>query len=75
MIRLEMIKLQYDINREAAVSVLPFGQIDQYRYLTSEEILLSDRSRIIDKAQFTYFRLGKAFEKQIKKLKIKEKNI
>ena len=50
MIRLEMIKLEYDINREAAVSVLPFGQIDQYRYLTSEEILPSDRSRIIDKA-------------------------
>ena len=50
MIRLEMIKLQHDINREAAVSVLPFGQIDQYWYLTSEEILPSDQSRIIDKA-------------------------
>ena len=33
-------KLQYDINREAAkISALSSGKIDQYEYLTGEEIL------------------------------------
>ena len=33
-------KLQYDINREAAkIPTLSSGQIDQYEYLTGEEIL------------------------------------
>ena len=33
-------KLQYDINREAAkISTLSSGKIDQYEYLTGEEIL------------------------------------
>ena len=60
-------KLQYDINREAAkISVLSSGKIDKYEYLTGEEILPSDQSRIIEQAKFTYFPLGKAFEKQIK---------
>ena len=57
-------KLQYDINREAAkISVLSSGKIDIYEYLTGEEILPSDQSRIIEKAKFTYSPLGKAFEK------------
>ena len=42
-------KLQYSINREAAkVSALSSGKIDKYEYLTSEEILPFDQSRIID---------------------------
>ena len=42
-------KLQYRINREAAkVSALSSGKIDKYEYLTSEEILPFDQSRIID---------------------------
>ena len=42
-------KLQYNINREAAkVSTLPSGKIDRYKYLTGEEILPSDQSRIIE---------------------------
>ena len=34
-------KLQYNINREAAkISALLSGKIDEYKYLTGEEILL-----------------------------------
>ena len=41
-------KLRYDINREAAkMSGLFSGKIDKYEYLTGEEILPSDQSRII----------------------------
>ena len=59
-------KIQYDINREAAkISELSSGKIDKFEYLTGEEILPSDQSRIITQAKFTYFPLGKAFEKQI----------
>ena len=68
-------KVQYNINREAAkVSTLSSGKIDKYEFLTSEEILSSDQSRIIEQAKFTYSPIGKAFEKQIKQLNIKEKN-
>ena len=60
-------KLKYDINREAAkISALSSGKIDKYEYLTGEEILPSDQSRIIRQAKFTYSPLAKAFEKQIK---------
>ena len=38
------------------------------------EILPFDQSRIIEQAKFTYSPLGKDFEKQTKRLKIKEKN-
>ena len=39
MIRLEMKKLQYDIEREAGkVSALSSDKIDKYEYLTSEEM-------------------------------------
>ena len=63
-------KLQYDINRQAAkISALSSDQIDKYEYLTGEEILRSDQSRIIDQARFTYSPLGKVFEKQIKAIK------
>ena len=41
-------KLQFDINRETAkIPVLSSGKIDKYQYLTSEEILPSDQSRIM----------------------------
>ena len=60
-------KLQYDTNREAAkISALSSGKIGKYEYLTGEEVLLSDQSRIIEQTKFTYSPLGKAFEKQIK---------
>ena len=57
-------KLQYNINRETAkISTLSSGKIDKYKYLTDEEILPSDQSRIIEQAKFTYSPLAKAFEK------------
>ena len=53
-------KLQHDINREAAkISALSSGKIDEYEYLTGEEILPSDQSRVIEQAKFTYFPLVK----------------
>ena len=59
-------KVQYDINREAAkISALSSDKIRKYEYLTGENILLSNQQQIIEQARFTYFLLGKAFEKQI----------
>ena len=60
-------KLQYDINREVAkISALSSGKIDNYEYLTGEEILPSNQQQIIQQAKFNYSPLGKAIEKQIK---------
>ena len=40
-------KLRCDIDREAAkITALSSEKIDKYEYLTGEEILLSDQSRI-----------------------------
>ena len=67
MIRLEIKKLRYDISREAAkISFLSSGKIYKYEYLTCEDILPSNQQQRIEQAKFTYFLLGKAFEKQIK---------
>ena len=67
MIRLEIKKLQYDINREAAkISALSSGEICKYEYLTGENILPSNQQQIIEQAKFTYSPLGKSFEKQMK---------
>ena len=68
-------KLQYNINRKAAkISALSSGEIRKYEYLTGEDILPSNQQQIIEQAKFTYSPLGKAFDKQIKQLRIKEKN-
>ena len=46
-------KLQYDFNRETAIiSALSSEKIDKYEYLTGEEILPSDPSRIIEQAKY-----------------------
>ena len=50
----------------AKISALSSWKIDKYEYLTGEETLTSNQSRIIEPAKFTYSTLGKAFEKQIK---------
>ena len=66
-------KLQYDINSEAAkISTLPSGEIDNYEYLTGEDILSSNQQEIIEQAKFTYSPLGKAFENQTKTNKDQE---
>ena len=45
-------ELQYDINRETGKrSALSSGYIDKYEYLTGEEILPSDQSRLIEQAK------------------------
>ena len=57
--------MQYDINRDAAkISALSSCKINKHEFLTDEEILPSDQSRIIEQEKFTYFPLGKAFEKK-----------
>ena len=62
--------LQYDVNREAAkITNLSSGKIDNYECLTGEEILPSNQRQIIGQAKFTYYPLGKAFEKQRKTIK------
>ena len=44
--------LKYDDNREAEkISALTAGKIDKYEYLTGEEILPSDQSRIIEQTK------------------------
>ena len=59
--------LQYDINREAAkISDLSSNKFNKYEYLAGKEILTSNQEQMIQQAKFTYFPLGKAFEKQIK---------
>ena len=66
-------KLQYSINKETAkISALSSGKIDKYEYLTGEEILPSDESRIIKQGKFSYS-YSHLRNKQ-KKIKIMEKN-
>ena len=60
-----ILKLQYDINREAPkISASLSGKIDKYEYLAGEQILPSDKSRIIQQAKFTNSPPDKAFEKK-----------
>ena len=60
-------KIQYDINREVAkVSTSLSAKIDTREYLTDEEMLPSNQEQVIEQAKFTYYPLGKAFEKQTK---------
>ena len=66
-------KIQCNITR-GVISPLYSGRIDKYDYVTGEEILPSDQSRIIEQANFTCSLFAKAFEKEIKQLKNKEKN-
>ena len=42
------------------------GTIDKYEYLTSEEILASDYTIIIEQAKFIYSPLRKTFKKETK---------
>ena len=67
-------KLYYDINREAAQILALPANIYMDQFLTGEEILLPDQRRVIKQSMFAHSSLNKAFGKQIKRLKIKEKN-
>ena len=69
------IKLQYDINREAAkISTFLSDKIHKYEYLAGEEILPFDQKQMIEQAKFFFIFLGKHFEKQAKTIKDQEKN-
>ena len=58
-------KLQYHINREATkISAFLSSKTDKYEYLIGKEIIPSDQNQMIEQTKFTYFSLGKAFEKQ-----------
>ena len=45
---------------------MSIGKIDQYNYLTGEEVLPSRQRQIMQQAKFIYSAFGKEFEKQIK---------
>ena len=63
------------LTEKLKILTLSSGKIDKYEYLTSEEILPSDQSGMIEQARFTYSALEKDLEKTNKKqLKIKEKS-
>lgn len=56
-------KLQCDINREAAkISALLSGKFERREYLSDEEMLPTDQSRIIEQAKLNYYNLGKSLE-------------
>ena len=56
-------KLQYDIHSEAGkISALSSGKIDEYEYLSGEEILLSNQKQIMEQPKCAYYPLRKAFE-------------
>ena len=63
MIRLEMKKIQYDINRESVKTpALSSGKIDRWGYLTGEKILASDQRS--DRTSYIYlFSFRKSFRK------------
>ena len=68
-------KLQYDINREAAkISALSSGKIDEYEYLTGEEILHLINSKQLSKLNLLILLWEKLLRNKQKLLNIKEKN-
>ena len=50
------------------MSALSSGKIHKLKYLNGEDILPSNQQQIIEQAKFTYFPLGKTFEKRRKKV-------
>ena len=67
--KIDDVKLQYNINREAAkLSTLSSGKIDKYEYLAGEEILPSNRRQITEQAMFKSSPLRKALEKTAKQV-------
>ena len=63
-------KLKHDINRKTwKISALSPGKIDQYEYLTCEDISPSNQSQLIEQDKFSYFPFGKDFGKQTNKQK------
>ena len=74
MIRLKLKNYNMILKKRQQKSALSSSKIDKYEYLTGEEILPSDQRRVIEQAKFSYFPLGKAFEKQTKTIEDRRKN-
>ena len=56
-------KLQYDINRKAAIiSALLSGKTDKYEYVTGQELLSFDQSSLNELDNFTSSPSGKALK-------------
>ena len=54
-----MKKLQYHFNRDTTnISTISSGKIDNYEFLTGEEIFSSDQIQIVRLVNFTYFHLA-----------------
>ena len=74
MIRLEMKKYNMILIQKQP-KYRPYHQVKFVNMnILLVKILPSNQQKITEQAKFTYSLLGKAFEKQIKTLKIKEKN-
>ena len=72
-----MKKLQYYFNRDATnISTISSGKIDNYEFLTGEEIFSSDQIQIVQLVNFTYFHFALKSMKisKQKQLKIKKKS-
>ena len=54
------------------ISIEKSGKLHKYEYLTGEDIFPSNQQQIIEQTKFTYFPLGKAFDKQIKTVEDQE---
>ena len=71
-----MKKLQYYFNRDTTnISTISSGKIDNYEFLTGEEIFSSDQIQIVQLVNFTYFHFALKSMKisKQKQLKIKKK--
>ena len=66
-------KLRYQ-QRSSKISALSSGKSEKYECLTGEEILLPDQSLVIEEANFIYYPLVKAFEKEIQTIEGQGKN-
>lgn len=62
---MKTINMKVTENQPKTAALSP-GKNDKYGYLTSKDILLSDQSRIMEQAKFTFSPFGKTFEKQTK---------
>ena len=57
--------LRYDLNREAAnISALSFKELDQYEYLTGEN--LGYKPGVVEKVKFEFSPLGEALNDKAK---------
>ena len=55
---LEMEKCNAMSTEAAKTSTLSSGKIDRHEYITVEEMLPSDQSKMTEQAKFTYYLLG-----------------